>query len=409
MNIPAKTQRAFADLPQAEIVALRQRVRLLEQQGALLQMTLDHLADGILALDEDWLIVASNDGFDRLLDLPLDLVLTGTSFSEVLGWLARRGDYGPGDPNRIAAGLIAVMERRADWHDEREAGHGRVIRWRVGEMPGRGRIVTISAPSASDSAARRDAGRRPAWDRGMTAPARRFGWPAAPTGDLDRVLRPVLALTELAMVDVTADGDGRAEPERAVAVAEHARAAVRSLLDFNRARREDGAETDVQDSVIRAVDLIKETIEPAIVVRLDLDRQDLRVALGPTEIQQIVMNLMLNAAQAISHTSGTIVIQTARVEDNDPRFRASPGYVPTRSYIRLSVIDDGPGIPEEVLPRIFEPFFTTRQAERASGLGLAVAHGLVTQAGGWIDVIGLSGARFDVLLPTIERRPGEER
>jgi len=364
MSISSRMRWPFADSPEAEIAALKRQARLLEQQGVLLQQILDHIGDGILTVDEDWLIVASNDGFDRLLGLPHDVLLTGTPFGDVLTWLARRGDYGAGDPSRIAAGLIARMERRAHWYDERETADGRVICWRVCEMPGRGRIVTIS-----DTADRRHGGSRRAQDHDMAPP----------------LLAPL------------------------VTISDHAGARMRRLGDFSCARRDDGAETDVQDSVIRVVDLIRETIDPDIVLRLDLHRQDRRVALGPTEVQQIVMNLVLNAAQAIGAGAGTIVIQTTRVDDDDPRFRASPGYDPTRSYIRLSVIDDGPGIPDEVLPRIFEPFFTTRQAGQAAGLGLAVVAGLVAQAGGWVDVIGRSGARFDVLLPTIDGRLGEGR
>jgi len=391
MNILMKTHGVATKDPRAEIAALRREAHLLAEQGALLQMTLDHVSEGVLTLDRDWLIGASNDAVDRLLDLPLDLVLTGTPFCNVLSWLARRGDYGAGDPTLIAASLIADIERHPHWRDERETADGRVICWRIRDMPGRGRIVTISDVTDRRDAAWRHAGRRS---------ARRFepvsGFAGGLAHDVNAGLLPILGLTELAMAEMS---EGSGDSDRVLSAAEHARTLVRRLLDVSRSRQEDGAETDVQDSVIRAVDLIRPTLNANIILRMDLQGRDRRVALGPTEVQQIVTNLTLNAVQAIGDRPGIVVIQTAEVEDDDPRLRSNRGYDPTRDYIRISVIDDGPGIPDAILPRIFEPFFTTREIGKGSGLGLAVVHGLVTQAGGWVEAIGSTGARFDVFLP----------
>lgn len=390
MNTLLKTHGARGDDLLAEVVMLRRQMHLLAEQGALLQMTLDHVSDGILALDRDWLIVASNDAVDRLLDLPLDLVLTGAPFVNILRWLTRRGDYGTGDPAAIAAGLIDEIEGDADWFDERETPDGRVIRWRVREMAGRGRIVTISDVTE----------RRGVRFRRPIAPARRLDALSALAGgfiqDMGGGPGPGPAPTGPAGADRPESGLPRVLP-----ATECLRTLVRRLLDFGGSRQDDGAETDVQALVIRAVDMIRATVDSKVFLRLDLQGADRRVPLGPTEVQQIVTNLVLNAVQAIGDEAGTVVIQVAPVDEDDPRLRSNLGYDPTRAYIRLSVVDDGPGIPDGILPRIFEPFFSTRAAGEGAGLGLAVVHGLVTQAGGWVEAIGSTGARFDVFLPTL--------
>ena len=94
--------------------------------------------------------------------------------------------------------------------------------------------------------------------------------------------------------------------------------------------------------------------------------------------------------------------ETALIEEDDDRLRGSADLDTARRYSRLSVIDDGPGIPPEVLPRIFDPFFTTKPVGQGTGLGLPVVHGLVSQVGCAIEIICDGGAHFDILLPIVE-------
>src|SRR5205823_794033 len=110
---------------------------------------------------------------------------------------------------------------------------------------------------------------------------------------------------------------------------------------------------------------------------------------GRTALNQVFMNLLTNAAQALGDRAagGTIRIKTARPKGE--------------GKVVVTVGDDGPGIPAEVLPRIFDPFFTTKDVGQGSGLGLSIVHGIVERHGGTISVaseVG-KGTTFTITLP----------
>ena len=118
----------------------------------------------------------------------------------------------------------------------------------------------------------------------------------------------------------------------------------------------------------------------------------------PSQVHQVVMNLGINAAHAIGDKPGRIVVAL------DARDGASDGAAAEPvddCVVRLVVSDTGCGMDETTLQRIFEPFFTTKPVGLGSGLGLAVAHGIVTSHGGTIHVESRpgEGSRFEVLLP----------
>ena len=224
--------------------------------------------------------------------------------------------------------------------------------------------------------------------------------------DLNNMLLPVMTLTELAMDELPQGSPARGDLERVIDAAERARGLVQRLLTFSRSAPQPGGSAKL-DSVARvAADLIRAAAGPDLSVKLDLRAAGISVPLGDTEARQIVMNLGLNAAQAIGERKGTLSIATALIEANDDLLRANPSLDSARRYARLTVTDDGPGIPADVLPRIFDPFFTTKAVGQGTGLGLAAVHGLVGQVGGAIEVNGEGGARFDILLPIVEGQTG---
>jgi signal transduction histidine kinase len=115
---------------------------------------------------------------------------------------------------------------------------------------------------------------------------------------------------------------------------------------------------------------------------------EVRIRGFPGQIDQVLMNLLTNAAQAMGERGGTIRI----------------GAQSRDAHVLLTVSDDGPGIPADVLPRIFDPFFTTKDVGEGSGLGLSIVHGIVERHGGQIDVHSEpgQGTIFTISFP----RPG---
>jgi two-component system cell cycle sensor histidine kinase/response regulator CckA len=123
------------------------------------------------------------------------------------------------------------------------------------------------------------------------------------------------------------------------------------------------------------------------------------VQADPGMLEQVVMNLVVNARDAMP-SGGDLIIRTS-LDSRDGLFR-DPGPAPhTDTYVCLSVVDCGTGIPPEILPRIFEPFFTTKEAGKGTGLGLATVFSIVQQHRGWVNVestVG-KGTAFHVSLP----------
>jgi two-component system, NtrC family, sensor kinase len=161
------------------------------------------------------------------------------------------------------------------------------------------------------------------------------------------------------------------------------------LLGF--ARRTDAPVelTQINDLVHEVVDLIE---RPASYINIHI-MQNLApnlplVNASPSELQQVIINLLKNASDAMEKTGGTITVST--------KAAGSMGVI-------LSVSDDGPGIPESVLPRIFDPFFTTKPVGKGTGLGLSICFGIISKLGGKIDVSSSKdqGTTFQVHLPAV--------
>ncbi|MHC1711663.1 MAG: DUF3365 domain-containing protein [Solidesulfovibrio sp.] len=174
-----------------------------------------------------------------------------------------------------------------------------------------------------------------------------------------------------------------------------AKKVLRDLLDFARPRPATPGPCDL-GALLKSLSRIFEVQAQARRVKLVTRVQgDLPLAKADASaLEQVLSNLLLNALDAVASTEGEIVIQAASGADGDS--------------VILRVSDNGPGIAPDDLPRIFDPFFTTKEAGRGSGLGLAVAYGLLRDMGGRIEVENAAGAVFTVTLPACGRQCQEE-
>jgi PAS domain S-box-containing protein len=162
---------------------------------------------------------------------------------------------------------------------------------------------------------------------------------------------------------------------------------VKGLLDFARRSASRPEIIDPNNLLARIVEIVRfQADKKGITIHLDLQAAGMIVA-DPQKIEQVVLNLLLNAIQAISGP-GNIWVGTARRLET----------------ILLTVADDGPGIAPEIASRIFDPFYTTKPVGEGTGLGLAISEGIVIEAGGAIDVEDRpgGGAIFTVILPGVK-------
>ena len=161
------------------------------------------------------------------------------------------------------------------------------------------------------------------------------------------------------------------------------------LLSF--ARKTDSTVNDVQvnDAIIEIVSLTAQMAKyNNVTIETDLNQGIPYIRISPSELQQVILNLINNAIDAMEKTGGTIKIETkvSKLEKNN---------------VVISIQDDGPGIPKNNLTRIFDPFFTTKAVGKGTGLGLSICYGIIQKMGGKIDVHSQveKGSRFRIWIP----------
>jgi two-component system, cell cycle sensor histidine kinase and response regulator CckA len=183
--------------------------------------------------------------------------------------------------------------------------------------------------------------------------------------------------------------------------AERAAALTRELLTFARHQVLQPRAVDLNTVASGLFSLLDKVIGKHIEVKYLTSSLD-PVRADPTQIEQVLMNLIINARDAMAE-GGRLVIETEMVELDEPYCRFYPYVTPGR-YAVLSVADTGIGMDVETRERIFEPFFTTKEGSKGTGMGLAAVYGIVKQHGGFIHVYSepAHGSLFRVYLPVME-------
>src|SRR5690349_10865532 len=189
--------------------------------------------------------------------------------------------------------------------------------------------------------------------------------------------------------------------EQALVSSRRARDLIQQMLTFSRGQRGSPRVVDLADTVARSAKLVRGSLPTSLEMRTDF-QPDARVLLDPVQLDQVLLNLAINARDAMGET-GKLVIAVRPAE----ALRAVCSSCRQRfagEFVELSVSDSGPGIAPHVLERMFEPFFTTKEVGRGSGMGLATVHGIVHEHRGHIvvDRAADGGSRFRVLIPALD-------
>ncbi|MEA3247904.1 MAG: ATP-binding protein, partial [Gemmatimonadota bacterium] len=184
--------------------------------------------------------------------------------------------------------------------------------------------------------------------------------------------------------------------------AERAAALTRQLLTFSRREVVEPVVLNVNDVVLGLDKMLRRVVGERMAFDLRLTPHAANVRIDRGHLEQVLMNLVVNARDAMGEAGGTVLIETRHVTREGPDPEAH-GDAPPGAYVVLTVTDTGTGMTADIRDRIFEPFFTTKDASRGTGLGLATTYSIVKEAGGTIGVyteVGV-GTTMKVYLPSL--------
>lgn len=178
---------------------------------------------------------------------------------------------------------------------------------------------------------------------------------------------------------------------------------VRQLLAFSRRQTLQPKIINITDALAEMSNLLRRLIGEKIDLKVSHGRDIGLVKVDPGQLDQVIINLVVNARDAMAGEGGTLTVQTSSEIVDEPRATGTE-VIPPGDYIGIKVSDTGIGIPKENLTRIFEPFFSTKQRGEGTGLGLSTVYGIVKQTGGFIAVNSEEGkgTTFTIYLPRYE-------
>jgi PAS domain S-box-containing protein len=217
--------------------------------------------------------------------------------------------------------------------------------------------------------------------------------------DLNNLLTPVIGYAELLRDREGLDAEARADVEEIVATAKRASDLTHRLLSFGRRQPMHAMPVSLSGVVRTMEKLLRRTLGEDVDLRVDCPDEEGWTRADPSQLEQVVMNLAVNAREAMPG-GGRLSITVDTISAAGERVTLT-GRAPPGDYVRMRVRDTGHGIPPDIRERMFEPFFSTKPDTRNSGLGLATVYGIVSRAGGFLDLDSTPGrgTEFTVLLP----------
>ena len=227
--------------------------------------------------------------------------------------------------------------------------------------------------------------------------------------DFNNLLTAIMGYSEIMMMGLRQEDPFYPYVEEITKAAHRGASLTHQLLTFSRKQILQPRVINLNEVVIDMDNMLRRLIGEDIDLITFIDQELGFIKADPGQIEQIIMNLAVNAREAMPH-GGNLTIETANVSLDQSYTRGhmdvSPG-----PYVMLAMSDNGLGMDAETLSHIFEPFFTTREIGKGTGLGLATVYGIVKQSGGHIGVYSEpgQGTTFKIYLPRVEELPEEAK
>ncbi|HLA76462.1 MAG TPA: ATP-binding protein [Vicinamibacteria bacterium] len=387
-----------------ESAALRQHLERLRLLGHL-RLLLESTAEGIYGIDLDGRCTFINTAAARLIGYTPEQVL-GRDMHALIHHLRSDGEPYPVEECPIYRAFRTPEGIRRE--DE--------VFWRADGQPFpveyssfpiledgklRGAVVTFS-----DISARRRLEEQLRHSQKMDALGRMAGGIAH---DFNNLLTAIVGYGDLILADTHLDPHQRDRVGAIQAAASRAAELTRQLLAFSRKQVLVPRLFDLNAAVSAVRGILDRVIGADIQFRTELHPDLLTVRADPTQIEQVLVNLVVNARDAMPH-GGEISVTTAALELTAETLPSDQAGAQPGRYAVLTVRDAGVGMPPEVRAHLFEPFFTTKEVGRGTGLGLATVYGTVNQSGGFVTVDSApgKGSAFRVHLPLMGEAPAGE-
>jgi two-component system, cell cycle sensor histidine kinase and response regulator CckA len=367
-----------------DVTESRRAARALAERKDELDAILRSALDGFWLVDTSGRLLAVNDSACEMLGYSRE-ELTGLHLGDVDAAM---------DAEEIRARMQLVIQEdrgRFDSRHRRKDGTLVDVEVSVQHLPfGGGRVVAF----IRDLTARKQAEEQLRQAQKLEAVGRLAGGIAH---DFTGLLDVIRMGNRYALDHASAEGRLRTELEAVGAAADKARELTQQLLAFSRRQVLQSRRVDLNEVVRDQEPILARLVGDGVALRLELEPALGAVQADPSQLQQVVLNLVINARDAMPE-GGTLSVRTANVEQAGDLGPA----------VRLEVEDSGVGMDDATRRRIFEPFFTTKPIGKGTGLGLATVFGIVKQSGGTIEVRSQPGrgSCFEVLLPRLpETRP----
>lgn len=380
---------------QRALKALEDREAQLAERTDLLRITMDALDHGLAAFSPDDTLTEWNARFPEMLHLPSPLARRDTPAIAIFRFLATLGAFGVGVTEAQVRGRIDRL-RHAPYLDDVPWIGGHHLRFSAHTMPDGGWVWRIEDRTEDIRLRDIEQNRQKMEALGQLA--------SGVAHELNNTLQPIFSLSELGLGQAEAESLQARCFARITDAAERAETIVRGVLTFARNAPVAEGNAAIIPALFDAVAFIRAGLPSRIRLAVSVDDsipEGATARLDRRELGQVLTNLVTNASDAMGH-AGTIQVNCRA---DTLRFPAdADGEPDARPAVAIAVVDTGKGMDHALKQRIFEPFFTTKDEGHGTGLGLAVAFGIVRNWGGRIDVDsepGL-GSTFTVWVPLRE-------